>query len=159
MKVLDSYERLREMYQKIWRVSYEIKKICSSFNGNGGWQGNHSSRMFHSGQKTRTETTAAETSFEQHPVKQLPVRAESKDEQAGASLEGVKITMMNSKPELEDAFYEAAKRNFQDASGEMEVSTTDKPGDAQKYAAGDPAKIPECATSKREGYRGRKLWI
>ena len=93
-----------------------------------------------SGQKT-TETTAAETSPEA-----ASSEAESKDEQAGSSLEGVKITMMNSKPELEDAFNEAAKE-FQDATGvEMEVYTTDKPGEAiaQKYAAGDPATLMLC---------------
>ncbi len=92
-----------------------------------------------SGQKT-TETTAAETSSEAASSEAASSEAESKDEQAGASLEGVKITMMNSKPELEDAFNEAAKE-FQDATGvEMEVYTTDKPGEAiaQKYAAGDP---------------------
>ena len=93
-----------------------------------------------SGQKT-TETTAAETSPEA-----ASSEAESKDEQAGSSLEGVKITMMNSEPELEDAFNEAAKE-FQDATGvEMEVYTTDKPGEAiaQKYAAGDPATLMLC---------------
>ena len=67
-----------------------------------------------SGQKA-TETTAAETSPEA-----ASSEAESKDEQGGLSLEGVNITMMNSKPELEDAFNEAAKE-FQDATGvEME---------------------------------------
>lgn len=72
-----------------------------------------------SGQKT-TETTAAETSSEAASSEAASSEAESKDEQAGASLEGVKITMMNSKPELEDAFNEAAKE-FQDATGvEME---------------------------------------
>ena len=62
------------------------------------------------------------------------------------SIPEVKITMMNSKPELEDAFNEAAKE-FQDATGvEMEIYTTDKPGEAiaQKYAAGDPATLMLC---------------
>ena len=98
-----------------------------------------------SGQKT-TETTAAETSSEAASSEAASSEAESKDEQAGASLEGVKITMMNSKPELEDAFNEAAKE-FQDATGvEMEIYTTDKPGEAiaQKYAAGDPATLMLC---------------
>ena len=98
-----------------------------------------------SGQKT-TETTAAETSSEAASSEAASSEAESKDDQAGASLEGVKITMMNSKPELEDAFNEAAKE-FQDATGvEMEVYTTDKPGEAiaQKYAAGDPATLMLC---------------
>ena len=98
-----------------------------------------------SGQKT-TETTAAETSSEAASSEATSSEAESKDEQAGASLEGVKITMMNSKPELEDAFNEAAKE-FQDATGvEMEIYTTDKPGEAiaQKYAAGDPATLMLC---------------
>ena len=98
-----------------------------------------------SGQKT-TETTAAETSSEAASSEAASSEAESKGEQAGASLEGVKITMMNSKPELEDAFNEAAKE-FQDATGvEMEIYTTDKPGEAiaQKYAAGDPATLMLC---------------
>ena len=90
-----------------------------------------------SGQKT-TETTAAETSSEA-----ASSEAESKDEQAGASLEGVKITMMNSKPEIEDALEEAVKDYQQKTGVEIEVYSTDKPGEviAQKYAAGAPATL------------------
>ena len=84
------------------------------------------------------ETTAENTSAE--------AGSESATESSSASGEGVKLTMMNSKPELEDAFNEAAKE-FQDATGvEMEIYTTDKPGEAisQKYAAGDPATLMLC---------------
>ncbi|MEI3184070.1 MAG: hypothetical protein V8S98_12610 [Lachnospiraceae bacterium] len=86
-----------------------------------------------SGQKKQQQTTAAETSSEAASSEAASSEAESKDEQAGASLEGVKITMMNSKPELEDAFNEAAKE-FQDATGvEMEVNPTDKPEERQLH--------------------------
>lgn len=93
-----------------------------------------------SGQKT-SETTAASAAAET-----ASGETENKETEGENSLEGVKITMMNSKPELEDALNEAAEE-FQEATGvEMEIYTTDKPGEAiaQKYAAGDPATLMLC---------------
>lgn len=69
-----------------------------------------------------------------------------KETKAPASGEAVKITMMNSKPELEDALENAAKQ-YKEATGvEIELYTTDSPGEviAQKYAAGDPATLMLC---------------
>lgn len=143
VKVLDSYERLREMYQKYGGLVMKLRRFAALSMAMA--MAATTAAGCSSGQKT-TETTAAETSSEAASSEAASSEAESKDEQAGASLEGVKITMMNSKPELEDAFNEAAKE-FQDATGvEMEIYTTDKPGEAiaQKYAAGDPATLMLC---------------
>lgn len=143
VKVLDSYERLREMYQKYGGLVMKLRRFAALSMAMA--MAATTAVGCSSGQKT-TETTAAETSSEAASSEAASSEAESKDEQAGASLEGVKITMMNSKPELEDAFNEAAKE-FQDATGvEMEIYTTDKPGEAiaQKYAAGDPATLMLC---------------
>ena len=143
VKVLDSYERLREMYQKYGGLVMKLRRFAALSMAMA--MAATTVAGCSSGQKT-TETTAAETSSEAASSEAASSEAESKDEQAGASLEGVKITMMNSKPELEDAFNEAAKE-FQDATGvEMEIYTTDKPGEAiaQKYAAGDPATLMLC---------------
>lgn len=86
-----------------------------------------------SGQKT--ETAAESASAE--------AGSESAAESSSASGEGVKITMMNSKPEIEDALEEAAKDYKQKTGVEIEIYSTDKPGEviAQKYAAGDPATL------------------
>ena len=142
-KVLNSYERLRGMYQKYGGLVMKLRRFAALSMAMA--MAATTAAGCSSGQKT-TETTAAETSSEAASSEAASSEAESKDEQAGASLEGVKITMMNSKPELEDAFNEAAKE-FQDATGvEMEIYTTDKPGEAiaQKYAAGDPATLMLC---------------
>ncbi|WP_432630111.1 ABC transporter substrate-binding protein [Brotaphodocola sp.] len=82
-----------------------------------------------------TETTAENTSAE--------AGSESASESSSASGEGVKLTMMNSKPEIEDALEEAVKDYQQKTGVEIEVYSTDKPGEviAQKYAAGDPATL------------------
>lgn len=143
VKVLNSYERLRGMYQKYGGLVMKLRRFAALSMAMA--MAATTVAGCSSGQKT-TETTAAETSSEAASSEAASSEAESKDEQAGASLEGVKITMMNSKPELEDAFNEAAKE-FQDATGvEMEIYTTDKPGEAiaQKYAAGDPATLMLC---------------
>mgnify|MGYP002088510081 CR=1 FL=1 len=81
------------------------------------------------------ETTAENTSAE--------AGSESATESSSASGEGVKLTMMNSKPEIEDALEEAVKDYQQKTGVEIEVYSTDKPGEviAQKYAAGDPATL------------------
>ncbi len=81
------------------------------------------------------ETTAEKTSAE--------AGSESATESSSASGEGVKLTMMNSKPEIEDALEEAVKDYQQKTGVEIEVYSTDKPGEviAQKYAAGDPATL------------------
>lgn len=81
------------------------------------------------------ETTAENTSAE--------AGSESATESSSASGEGVKLTMMNSKPEIEDALEEAVKDYQQKTGIEIEVYSTDKPGEviAQKYAAGDPATL------------------
>ena len=63
-----------------------------------------------------------------------------------AAATDVQITLMNSKPELEDALNEAIAE-YKDITGvEIEMYTTDKPGEAiaQKYAAGDPATLMIC---------------
>ncbi len=69
-----------------------------------------------------------------------------KETEAPASGEAVKITMMNSKPELEDALENAAKQYMEATGVEIELYTTDSPGEviAQKYAAGDPATLMIC---------------
>ena len=81
------------------------------------------------------ETTAENTSAE--------AGSESATESSSASGEDVKLTMMNSKPEIEDALEEAVKDYQQKTGVEIEVYSTDKPGEviAQKYAAGDPATL------------------
>ena len=81
------------------------------------------------------ETTAENTSAE--------AGSESATQSSSASGEGVKLTMMNSKPEIEDALEEAVKDYQQKTGVEIEVYSTDKPGEviAQKYAAGDPATL------------------
>lgn len=81
------------------------------------------------------ETAAENTSAE--------AGSESATESSSASGEGVKLTMMNSKPEIEDALEEAVKDYQQKTGVEIEVYSTDKPGEviAQKYAAGDPATL------------------
>ncbi len=81
------------------------------------------------------ETTAENTSAE--------AGSESATESSSASGEGVKLTMMNSKPEIEDALEEAVKDYQQKTGVEIEVYSTDKPGEvfAVKYAAGDPATL------------------
>ena len=81
------------------------------------------------------ETTAENTSAE--------AGSESATESSSASGEGVKLTIMNSKPEIEDALEEAVKDYQQKTGVEIEVYSTDKPGEviAQKYAAGDPATL------------------
>lgn len=95
-----------------------------------------------SGQKEQAAaTTAAQAETEE---KKDEKKAET--EEAAPSGEGVKLTMMNSKPELEDALEEAAAK-YQELTGvEIEIYTTDKPGEiiAQKYAAGDPATLMMC---------------
>ena len=95
-----------------------------------------------SGQKEQAAaTTAAQAETEE---KKDEKKAET--EEAAPSGEGVKLTMMKSKPDLEDALEEAAAK-YQELTGvEIEIYTTDKPGEiiAQKYAAGDPATLMMC---------------
>lgn len=87
-----------------------------------------------------TETTAAA----QTTAAQSTTAAQT--ETSAPAGQGVKLTMMNSKPELEDALLEAAKEFEAKTGVQIEIYTTDKPGEmaAQKYAAGDPPTILMC---------------
>lgn len=103
-----------------------------------------------------TATTVSATSA---AVEETTAQAEEPKGEEGTSLEGVKITMMNSKPELEDAFKDAIAE-FSAATGvEIEAYTTDSPGEviAQKYAAGDPATLMLCDYSNVKDIAAEKL--
>lgn len=108
------------------------------------------------GSSKPAETTAA-------PAAAETTAAESKEaepaEKAEAPASDIKLTMMNSKPELEDALNDAAAAYKEETGVEIEVYTTDKPGEsiAQKYAAGDPANLMMCDYSNVTDIAEEKL--
>ena len=109
--------------------------------------------------KPKEDTAAATTAAEATTAEPAKETSSEEAKEPAASGEGVKITMMNSKPELEDALEEAAKE-YQAATGvEIELYTTDKPGEsiAQKYAAGDPATLMLCDYSNVTDIAAEKL--
>ena len=75
--------------------------------------------------KPKEDTTAATAAAEATTAEPAKETSSEEAKEPAASGEGVKITMMNSKPELEDALEEAAKE-YQAATGvEIELYTTD----------------------------------
>ena len=93
------------------------------------------------------------------PAAETTAAATETADKAEAPASDVKLTMMNSKPELEDALNAAAAAYKEITGVEIEVYTTDKPGEAiaQKYAAGDPANLMMCDYSNVKDIAAEKL--
>jgi len=105
------------------------------------------------------ETTAATTAAATAAAETTAAASQAETQAPAPSGEGVKITMMNSKPELEDALAAAAKQYKETSGVEIEIYTTDKPGEviAQKYAAGDPATLMMCDYANVKDIAAEKL--
>ena len=73
--------------------------------------------------------------------------------------QNVKLTFMNSKPELDDAFAELFAEYKELTGVDIEMYTSTKAGETigQKYAAGDPATIMMCEYTNIQDIGGEKI--
>lgn len=92
-------------------------------------------------QAAQTSSTPSESSAASQEAPK-----ESSKEEAQAPAGASEISLMNSKPELEEAWKAAAKLYEETTGVKVNVKSTDKPGEeiATKYAAGDPATLMLC---------------